>query len=256
MNKKILSLFCSGLMLFANAPCCAALDASSPKLTDVKDMKDSDNKPRVPVSLKKDNSSGEPQQGVHMTIEQITLKLNKTLNSHGTFVDGSSYTVDLTSGDLTIPLSLAYIDDQETTEIKINFDLIDDNSLINSITNEEKKSQIISSLKKLKGLRFQIESSDTSNTDEYLDCYINDCDNNGNLDIRDTPNVSLDELSLQPMKSSDIDSTTGIGLDTQKLNLIISARSDATASLTDLILILSDLESTFDYRLQIQGAKA
>lgn len=260
MNKKILSLFCSGLMLFANAPCCAALeDVNQAQTKDFNKMNSSDsdnNVVGVDISTKKSDSDGENTEGVYISIDPITLKLNKELQPNGKFADGSSYTVDLTSGKLAIPLSLAYIDEQETEEMHIKFELIDDSSLISNMTDEEEKSKIIRLLKKLKGLKFQIESLDGNST--YLDCYINDCDkDSGRLEIPDSPDSSVGEskLQLQPMKNSEIDPTTGVGANTQKLNLTISTNSSATFSLTDLILILSELESKFYYRLQIQGAK-
>ena len=258
MKKKILSLFCSGLMLFANAPCCAALeDVNQAKTKDFNKMNSSDsdnNVVDVDISTEKSDSDGEYKEGVYIAIKSITLKLNKELQPNGKFADGSSYTVDLTSGKLAIPLSLAYIDEQETEEMHIKFELIDDSSLISNMTDEEEKSKIISLLKKLKGLKFQIESLDGNST--YLDCYINDCDkDSGRLEIPDSPDSSVGEskLQLQPMKNDDIGSETKDK--TQKLNLIISTNSSATSSLTDLILILSELESKFYYRLQIQGTK-
>ena len=253
MNKKILSLFCSGLMLFSNAPCCAMSNTSQPQLKDINDMTNpNDSSIGIDLSILKSNSSGAPQQGVQIAIEQITLELTKELQPNGTFAKGSHYNA---GDELIIPVSLAYVDDQKTGNIKYKFRLIDDSSLISNINDKDQKNKAIEFLKKLKGLTFQLKPSNPNNTEEYLDCSILDYDT-----VNYKLNVALDsndELNLQPMASDEIDSTTGIGPETQKLNLIISTDTRVTnASLTDLILILSDLESTFDYRLQIEGEKA
>ena len=243
MKKKILSIFCSGLMFFANAPCCAALGGAEPQLEAFNDMNNLNNPLNLELHLKKDSSAENSikESGLHMTIDPVNLTLYKKLQPDGSWTtpNSSSYSIGDT---LDVSLSLSYINEQDE-DITMEFAMphIDLPSSLQS--DDTKKNETIKSLEKLKGLRFKLRDKSAT----YLKCEVNDVDkNDGRLTLKTEDSNDLTLYSSKPHSVSPDNTKT----------LILSISKDESTnqvSLEEAISILADLESRGYYRFQIQG---
>jgi len=247
MKKKVLSIFCSGLMFFANAPCCAALGGAEPQLEAFNDMNNLNKPLNLELHLKKDsseeNSIKEP--GLHMTIDPVNLTLYKKLQPDGTWTtpNSSSYSIGDT---LEVSLSLSYINEQDE-DITMEFTMPNINLPLSLKSDETKKNEIIKSLEKLKGLRFKLRDKSAT----YLKYEVDDVDkNSGQLTLKQQDDIDINELTLYSSKPDSVSDNT------KTLTLSISKDTSTNqVSLEEAISILVDLETQVYYRFQIQGTQ-
>jgi len=231
MEKKILSLFCSGLMFFANAPCCAAIDAKLENEVSVADLI-SGKSLLGDISIQNDDTEDGPK--IRMSIAQKKLTLKKTTKDGG----GYEYT-GLSSNDLEIPITLSYIsnstDNSKDSEIKIQFDIV--TPKIKTDNGEDKY------LNYLKGLNFELVDKEGIIT--YLEETLDSIDYENNKLVLIPSELGKEFITLSSSENN------------KELILHISKpKNDPNGiSLAEAIWNLAYLESQWGYRFQIRGTK-